>query len=81
VLADIATFRELWHDAALFVVGDDAAGFAAAFDRLAVEPALRRRLAARASERARRFTPARQVGQVRQAYAAAKTQRQLVAAG
>jgi glycosyltransferase involved in cell wall biosynthesis len=82
VLADIATFRELWHDAALFVAEDEAAGFAAAFDRLAVEPALRRRLAARASERARRFTPARQVGQVRQAYAAAlATQAQLVAAG
>jgi glycosyltransferase involved in cell wall biosynthesis len=82
VLADLATFRELWHDAALFVPADDAAGFAAAFDRLAVEPALRRRLAARATERARRFTPARQVGQVGQAYAAAlATQAQLVAAG
>ena len=42
-------FRELWHDAALFIAADDAAGFAAAFDGLAEEPALRRRLAARAA--------------------------------
>jgi glycosyltransferase involved in cell wall biosynthesis len=71
VLADIMTFRELWHDAALFVPADDAAGFAAAFDRLTAEPALRRRLAARAIERAGPFTVERQVAQVRQAYAAA----------
>jgi glycogen synthase len=71
VLADITTFRELWHDAALFVPADDAAGFAAAFDRLAAELPLRRHLAARAGERARQFTPGRQVGQVQQAYAAA----------
>ena len=81
VLADITTFRELWHDAALFVPADDAAGFAAAFDRLAAEPALRRRLAARARERAGRFTLERQVAQVRQAYAAAlATQAQLARA-
>jgi glycosyltransferase involved in cell wall biosynthesis len=82
VLADIATFRELWHDAALFVAADDAAGFAAAFDRLAAEPALRRRLATRAGERARRFTSECQVAQVRQAYATAlAAQTHLVAAG
>jgi glycosyltransferase involved in cell wall biosynthesis len=56
VLSDIATFRELWDGAALFVEPRDAGGFAAACERLVADPAESARLGALASRRARRFT-------------------------
>ena len=55
VLSSIPTFRELWADAALFA--DSPQEIAAAVDRLAADPAERRRLAEAASDRAARFTP------------------------
>ncbi|WP_126173682.1 glycosyltransferase family 4 protein [Altericroceibacterium xinjiangense] len=62
VLSDIPTFRELWDGAALFADPEDADAFAAAIGRLLNDPDLRRDLGEAASERARRFTPDRMVG-------------------
>jgi glycogen synthase len=59
VLGDIASLRELWDGAALFVAPDDEDGLVGAIDRLTRDAALRRRLAARAARRARRFDVAR----------------------
>lgn len=56
VLSDIATFRELWDGAAVFVDPRDAAGFAAAIEALLADPAAARRLAGEARARARRYT-------------------------
>lgn len=56
VLADIATFRELWDGVALFVPPDDAPGYAEAIAALIGDPALRRQLGAAARERAARYT-------------------------
>ena len=56
VLSDIATLRELWDDAALFVEPGDPAGYAAAFQRLFDDPAERRRLGARAKARSVRYS-------------------------
>ncbi len=69
VLSDIPTFRELWDAAALFVRPDDAEGFAAAINRLAENPNLRRRLAEHARRRAYVFTSERQVERVERIYA------------
>lgn len=74
VLSDIPTFRELWSEAALFVAPRDASGFAAALERLASDPALRRRLGHAARERSRSF------GLAPQAAAMAALYRGLVAA-
>ncbi len=60
VLADIPTFRELWHDAALFCPADDAAAFAATMQRVVGDRALREELGTAAFERARTFTADRQ---------------------
>lgn len=73
VLSDIPTFRELWHDAALFIAPRDAAGFATAVDLVAADPALRRRLGRAAQERAESF------GLVPQAEAMAALYKALVA--
>ena len=56
VLADIPTFRELWDGAALFFPARDPGALADAANRLAEDPALRRRLGQAAQIRARRFT-------------------------
>jgi glycosyltransferase involved in cell wall biosynthesis len=56
VLSDIPTFRELWHDAALFVaLGDDDA-LRSALSWLAADEPARRALQQAARQRARRFT-------------------------
>lgn len=55
VLSDIATFRELWEGAALFAPVGDAAGFAAAIDRLAADADLRAHWGERARARAERY--------------------------
>lgn len=70
VLSDIATLRELWHGAALFVEADDAAGFAAALDRLDAEPGLRAGLGAAAQRRALDYGLELQVDRMAALYAA-----------
>ncbi len=57
VLSAIPTFRELWDGAALFVPPGDAPALAAALDRLAEDPVLRRRLGRAARRRAARHAP------------------------
>jgi glycosyltransferase involved in cell wall biosynthesis len=59
VLSDIATFRELWGEAAIFVPPDDASGFAGACRRLLGDPTARARLGDAARRRSQHFTPAR----------------------
>ncbi|MBV8970735.1 MAG: glycosyltransferase family 4 protein [Sphingomonadaceae bacterium] len=56
VLSDIATHRELWDGAAVFVRPGDDAGFATAIARLIGDAAARRAAGTRAAERAARFT-------------------------
>jgi glycosyltransferase involved in cell wall biosynthesis len=58
VLSDIATFRELWSDAAIFVAPRDAEGFAAAIEDLLAHPAERARRGAQAAKAAQRYTVA-----------------------
>ncbi len=54
VLSDIATFRELWDGAALFVTSEDPADWAAAIDRARAD---RETLGEAAQARAARYTP------------------------
>lgn len=56
VLSDIATLRELWEGAAVFVDVDDAAGLAAALERLLADPQEAARLGAAARQRAARYS-------------------------
>jgi glycosyltransferase involved in cell wall biosynthesis len=56
VLSDIATFRELWQDAALLVPANDPLAARAAINRVIEERDLRLRLAARAQARASAYT-------------------------
>jgi glycosyltransferase involved in cell wall biosynthesis len=58
VLSDIATFRELWDGAALFVPPDDAAGYAGAIASLLSDGTQARALGRAAADRAGRYTPA-----------------------
>jgi glycosyltransferase involved in cell wall biosynthesis len=58
VLSDIATHRELWGDAALYVPARDADGFAAAIRRLLDDRALRTEAGERARRRSARYTAA-----------------------
>lgn len=59
VLGDLATLREVWGDAALYVPPGDADAVAAALDRLITQPMLRNSLAERAWQRARELTVGR----------------------
>jgi glycosyltransferase involved in cell wall biosynthesis len=59
VLGDIASLREVWGDAALYVDPGDDEALATALRILIDEPELRRDLAGRALERARSYTPER----------------------
>lgn len=56
VLADIASFRELWQGAALFVPCDDGQGWTRQLARLAADERLRRELGLRARARVRRYS-------------------------
>ena len=56
VLGDIPSLRELWQDAALFVLPEDSAPLASAITRLAADAEERQRLADAARTRARRFS-------------------------
>lgn len=55
VLGDIESLRELWDDAAIFVPPNDRNALADALTRVCRDPSLRKRLAERATERARTF--------------------------
>ena len=57
VLANIATYRELWSEAALFFDPHDPDDLAHALDRLASDADLRTSLGASALARSRRYTP------------------------
>jgi glycosyltransferase involved in cell wall biosynthesis len=59
VLGDIPSLRENWEGAALFVPPDDEAALRGAIDDLIGSPALRKRLASCAVDRAAQFTSAR----------------------
>ena len=59
VLSDIATFRELWDGAAMFVAPNDAGGFAAAVADLIADPVARADRGECARQRAARYTPDR----------------------
>lgn len=56
VLSDIATFRELWGGAAVFVDPGDDTALADALQSLMLDPELRRELGVAAFERSRRYT-------------------------
>jgi len=70
VLGDIASLREVWGAAALYVPPDDHAALHAAIERLIAQPAERSRLAAAARRRAAHFSPQRMAQAYLQAYAA-----------
>jgi glycogen(starch) synthase len=59
VLGDIASLREIWGDAAVYVDPNDDEALAAALRLLIEQDGLRRERAAAASERARLYTPER----------------------
>jgi len=59
ILGDLASLREVWDDAAVYVSPDDPAALGAAIDALAGDRATRGALATRAERRARALTPAR----------------------
>lgn len=58
VLSDIATFRELWDGAALFVPPHDEDGFLRAIEAIRGDEGHRRSLGHAARQRAQRYTPA-----------------------
>jgi glycogen(starch) synthase len=69
VLGDIASLREIWGDAALYVAPDDHEALRSTLARLIAEPAERSRLGAAALARARHFSPARMADGYLKAYA------------
>lgn len=69
VLGDLASLRELWGDAALYVAPDDRAALHATLMRLINDAPLRQGMGARALARARFFTPDRMVDAYLVAYA------------
>jgi glycosyltransferase involved in cell wall biosynthesis len=56
VLGDIASLREVWDDAALYVDPSDPAALRGALEELSEQPARREEMAARARRRAARFS-------------------------
>jgi glycosyltransferase involved in cell wall biosynthesis len=69
VLSDIATHRELWDGAALFVDPRDDAAFASAVNDLLDRHEERERLGQIARERARQYSPQRMARQMADIYA------------
>ena len=57
VLGDIASLREVWGDAAIFVAPDDENALQSAIAQLIDDESLRREMGARALVRAREFSP------------------------
>jgi glycosyltransferase involved in cell wall biosynthesis len=68
VLGDIASLREIWWDAAVFVPPDDGNATAHAINTLIKDSSLRTALAAKARTRALKFTPQRMVAGYLEAY-------------
>jgi glycosyltransferase involved in cell wall biosynthesis len=68
VLSDIASFRELWDGAALFVDPGDPTALLGALDRLCRDAALRQQLQRRAARRARRYSISAMANGYRRAY-------------
>lgn len=68
VLSDIATFRELWDGAALFVDPADATGFARAITALTRDEDRARELGGAAAARAARYTPEATARRMEQLY-------------
>lgn len=75
VLADNATYRELWSGAARFADPHDPAAFAREVEALAADSGARSLLGALAEERAQRFTPAGQLDALFAAYRTAAIER------
>jgi len=68
VLGDIASLREIWGDAAMFVPPDDGNAIAYAINTLIKDSSLRTAFAAKARTRALEFTPQRMVAGYLEAY-------------
>jgi glycogen synthase len=68
VLGDIASLRETWGDAALFVPPDDSTGLAATIRSLIERPDLRLEMARRSQMRAHMFTADRMAEQYSEVY-------------
>jgi glycosyltransferase involved in cell wall biosynthesis len=82
VLSDIATFRELWDSAALFVPTNDPTAYQSAIMRIIADAALRQRLGEAARERAARYTPqatAHEMARLYRALAATQPARRVAA--
>ncbi|HEY9709779.1 MAG TPA: glycosyltransferase family 4 protein [Oculatellaceae cyanobacterium] len=68
VLGDIASLREIWGDAAVFVPPDDGNAIASAINTLITDLPRRHQLAEKARTRALEFTPQRMVSGYLEAY-------------
>ena len=68
VLSDIATFRELWDEAALFVPPGDAVALALVLNKVVGDTNLRRKLGGRARVRSQRYSMLRCVEATVQVY-------------
>jgi glycosyltransferase involved in cell wall biosynthesis len=68
VLADIATYREIWDGAAAFFDARDPYALAACIESLSHDESLRHRLGQRAALQARKFSPAAQVAAMCEVY-------------
>jgi glycogen(starch) synthase len=68
VLGDIESLREIWADAATFVPPDDLDALSSALHRFCTRPALRNAMAAKARERAARYTANRMANEYFQVY-------------
>lgn len=68
VLGDVASLREVWCDAALYVAPDDHHSLRRALLALIGDPVLRARMATRARLRAARYTPRAMANGYRDAY-------------
>ncbi len=71
LLADIATFRELWEGAAIFLDPGDPVAWAAAIEEVAGDASARAAMGRRACERAAAFPAGRQRAALLAAYASA----------
>jgi glycosyltransferase involved in cell wall biosynthesis len=70
ILSDIPTFRELWHDVAIFVDPRDPAAFALACNELVGDDLERATMGRAARERAATFTPQAMAAQMASLYRA-----------
>lgn len=74
ILSDIATHRELWSEAAIFVDPEDDQGFARAMAGLLEDETERRRLGEAARQRAQIYRPERMARQMAELYRCAARQ-------